>query len=115
MKKNIIIGVCVLVVAFFGFKACGKKGADPVDVAKSIVEQKFEATGADLSKLDYDKVEVTEEAAVIKVKGKILFEEEISLVKDGDNWVVGEAAPAEEAEAEDHAAPAEHAEAPAHH
>lgn len=100
--KKIIIGVCVAVVVFFGLKAC-KNGVDPVDFAKAQVNAKFEGLNCDLSKLDFDKVEVTDETALIKVEGKILYNEEISLVKENGKWVVG-AAPVEEAEED---APAE--------
>ena len=109
--KKILIGICVVVVAFFGLKAC-KNGANPMDVAKAHVTQQFEGLNCDLSKLDFEKVEVTDETALIKVEGKIIYNEEISLVKEGDEWVIGEPAKeANEADAHAEAAPAEDAHA----
>ena len=66
------------------------------------VNLKFEGLNCDLSELEFDKVEVTEETALIKVEGKIAFEEEISLVKEGDIWVLAKEKPAEESKDSDH-------------
>ena len=88
MKKT-IVGILVCVVVVFGLKACSKGTPDPVDVAKAQIMAKFEGVKCDLSKLEFEEVEVKDDVAKIKVEGKVAIDEEITLVKKDGAWVVG--------------------------
>ncbi len=87
--KKVLIGVGICLVAFIALKACCTKGVDPVDVAKDHVVAQFEGINCDISKLKFDEVEVNEETAVIKVSGKVVYDDEISLIKQDDEWIIG--------------------------
>lgn len=127
MKKvSVVVGI-IGFIAILGVIGCSDKAKSPQDVAKSYINEKFKSETCNLENLDYKLIEEQEGAVKVKIKGEIKYEEVISLIKQGDEWVMGtadaaattekshdtvEAAPAPVQEATSHETPAPEA---AHH
>ena len=84
MKKLFIVLCCASVLALFG---CGDKGLSPEEIAQKQVVEAFKGLNCDLGKLKYD-VEEEEDTAVVKVSGKVIFQDEIKLMKKDNAWVL---------------------------
>jgi len=95
MRRFLCIFVAFGLIVSFG---CAKK--EPQDAAKAYVDQqiaKHKGFQLDTSKLKYQVVEQTADAAKVSVTGTIEVKSVIPLVKKGNEWVLAEKAePAKE-------------------
>lgn len=98
MRRFLCIFMVLGLIVSFG---CAKK--EPQDAAKAYVDQqiaKHKGFQLDTSKLKYQVVEQTADAAKVSVTGTIEVKSVIPLVKKGNEWVLAEkekAEPAKEA------------------
>ncbi len=95
MRRFLCIFVALGLIVSFG---CAKK--EPQDAAKAYVDQqiaKHKGFQLDTSKLKYQVVEQTADAAKVSVTGTIEVKSVIPLVKKGNEWVLAEKEKAEPA------------------
>ncbi|MBU0993554.1 MAG: hypothetical protein KJ737_13745 [Proteobacteria bacterium] len=103
MKKVSVIAGIIGFVIILAVVGCGEKAMSPEDVAKTYIDAKFKDVASDLDDLDYKLVEEEDGAVKVRIKGKIKYEEVLSMVQQDGKWVMGSKAEKAEDVKEGHA------------